>query len=130
MAQTLSGAFRKVKSTWRVSSLRPLLMAYRNSVGTPLCSHCGVAQSAKPSEYQVEAAYLYNFGRFVEWPAKGSALSSSFTICVLGEDPFGPALDTTLAGETIGNQKVAAQANLESADVGRLPDSVYKLVGG
>jgi hypothetical protein len=64
----------------------------------------------KPSEYQVEAAYLYNFGRFVEWPAKGTtAQTSSFTICVLGKDPFGRALDATLAGETIGNQRVAAR---------------------
>jgi hypothetical protein len=63
----------------------------------------------KPSEYQVEAAYLYNFARFVEWPAKGSNTSGAFTICVLGEDPFGPALEATLAGETIGNHRVAAR---------------------
>jgi hypothetical protein len=64
----------------------------------------------RPSEYQVEAAYLYNFGRFVEWPAKGNAdQTSSFTICVLGEDPFGQALDATVAGETVGNQKVVTK---------------------
>jgi hypothetical protein len=64
----------------------------------------------KPSEYQVEAAYLYNFGRFVEWPAKSTtAQTSSFTICILGKDPFGQALDATLAGETIGTQRVAAK---------------------
>lgn len=64
----------------------------------------------RPSEYQVEAAYLYNFGRFVEWPAKSpTARNNSFTICVLGDDPFGRALDATLAGETIGNQRVTAR---------------------
>ncbi len=64
----------------------------------------------KPSEYQVEAAYLYNFGRFVKSPAKSAdSQAGSFTICVLGEDPFGPALDKTLADETIGSQKVAAR---------------------
>ncbi len=63
----------------------------------------------KPSEYQVEAAYLYNFGRFVEWPATGASASGAFTICVLGEDPFGPALDTTLAGETRGDRRVVAR---------------------
>jgi hypothetical protein len=63
----------------------------------------------KPNEYQVEAAYLYNFARFVEWPAKGTNAPGAFTICILGEDPFGPALETTLAGETIGNQRVAAR---------------------
>jgi YfiR/HmsC-like len=64
----------------------------------------------RPGEYQVKAAYLYNFGRFVEWPAKLTTTNAgSFNICVLGEDPFGPALDTALSGETIGNQKVAAR---------------------
>ena len=64
----------------------------------------------KPSEYQVEAAYLYNFGRFVEWPERGTtAQTGAFNICILGEDPFGQALDATLAGETIGNQRVAAR---------------------
>lgn len=74
----------------------------------------------KASEYQVKAAYLYNFGRFIEWPAgTTTAKSSSFTICVLGEDPFGPSLDRTLAGEMIGDQKVAAKRILspqESVD--------------
>lgn len=64
----------------------------------------------RPSEYQVKAAYLYNFGRFVEWPAKGATpQSNSFTICVLGEDPFGQRLDATLAGERIGNQRIVAR---------------------
>ncbi len=67
------------------------------------------AQAPKPSEYQVKAAYLYNFGRFVEWPAKvREAKSDAFTICVLGQDPFGPALNATLAGETIGGTNVVA----------------------
>jgi hypothetical protein len=62
------------------------------------------------SQYQVEAAYLYNFGRFIEWPAKVTpAKTGRFTICVLGEDPFGPILDQTVAGEMIGNQSVAAR---------------------
>ena len=68
------------------------------------------AQSPKPTDYEVKAAYLYHFGRFVEWPAKATTTKTdSFTICVLGEDPFGPALDVTLAGEMMGNQKVAAR---------------------
>jgi len=66
-------------------------------------------QSAKPSAYDVKAVYLYNFGRFVEWPASVTAKSGSFTVCVLGQDPFGPALDATLAGETIDGKSVVAK---------------------
>jgi hypothetical protein len=66
------------------------------------------AQSPKPTDYDVKAAYLYNFGRFVEWPAKVTT-AGPFNICVLGDDPFGRALDQTLARETIGNRSVAAR---------------------
>ena len=56
------------------------------------------------SEYQVKAAYLYNFGKFVEWPS--GVASSQVSICVLGQDPFGPALDAVLAGERIQGKSV------------------------
>src|SRR5713226_3786760 len=68
---------------------------------------CLHAQQAKPSEYQVKAAYLYNFGRFVKWPAGVAAgKSDSFAVCVLGRDPFGPILDSTLAGEALDGKPV------------------------
>jgi len=68
------------------------------------------AQNPRPTDYEVKAAYLYNFGRFVEWPGKvAAAQSGSFTVCVLGQDPFGPRLDATLAGETIGGKTIVAK---------------------
>ena len=66
------------------------------------------AQAPATSEYQVKAAYLYNFGRFVQWPAPGAA-GEPFTICVLGDDPFGPILDKTLDGAAIGGSAVVAR---------------------
>jgi hypothetical protein len=71
---------------------------------------CLRAQSSKPTDYDVKAAYLYNFGHFVEWPANVAfAQNDSFTVCVLGQDPFGPVLDATLAGETIAGKRVTAK---------------------
>jgi YfiR/HmsC-like len=65
------------------------------------------AQRSKPTDYQVKAAYLFNFGRFIEWPA--SAKGDSFTICILGQDPFGATLDAALANQTIDGKSVAAK---------------------
>jgi YfiR/HmsC-like len=60
------------------------------------------------SEYQVKAAFLFNFGKFVEWPqASYASAKSPFSICVLGEDPFGAALDQTLHGKVIANRPVS-----------------------
>jgi len=61
---------------------------------------------ASPTEYQVKAAYLYNFGKFVEWPTRGTTSESSFNICVLGQDPFGSTFGSTLGGENIKGKSV------------------------
>jgi hypothetical protein len=74
------------------------------------CIPCLQAQQPKASEYQVKATYLYNFGRFVQWPSNAAAAQGeSFSICVIGQDPFGAVLDGTLAGETIDGKSVVAK---------------------
>ena len=70
---------------------------------------CLHAQQSNPTEYEVKAAYLYNFGKFVEWPAKVAAASEFFSICVLGEDPFGASFDATIASESINGKKVVVK---------------------
>jgi hypothetical protein len=67
------------------------------------------AEQPKPSEYQVEAAYLLNFGKFVEWPAKVESSPEPFSICVLGQYQFGPSLEKIVAGESIDDRKVAVR---------------------
>jgi hypothetical protein len=58
-----------------------------------------VAQAA--TEYQVKAAFLYNFAKFVEWPAAVLADSAApLVVGVRGEDPFGADLDAALRGKT------------------------------
>src|ERR1700691_4737876 len=65
------------------------------------------AQQSKPSEYKVKAAYLYNFGRFVNWPGKTTPEQDGiFAVCVLGPDPFGAVLDSTLAGVSLDGKPV------------------------
>jgi len=63
--------------------------------------------SAAVSEYSVKAAFLLNFGKYVEWPE--TAIGSALDICVLGRDPFGATLDETVAGRTVGSRNVKAR---------------------
>ncbi len=51
---------------------------------------------AQYSEYDVKAAFLYNFAQFVKWP---SAPSGPVTIGVLGQNPFGGALESAGRGQ-------------------------------
>ena len=76
------------------------------------------AEQPHPTEPQIEAAYLYNFGKFVTWPnTSGVSTGEVFEICVLGKDPFGPILDATVAGESIGDKKIATRkiSNLQES---------------
>lgn len=66
------------------------------------------AQQTHPTESQVKAAYLYNFGKFVRWQVAAPG-DDSFDICVLGKNPFGSALATTVAGEKIDGQRIAVK---------------------
>jgi YfiR/HmsC-like len=77
------------------------------------------AQAPKANAGQVQAAYLYNFGKFVKWPAVAPAnQSGAFNICVLDQDPFGETLQSTLAGETVSGKPVTIKrlSKIQDAD--------------
>ena len=53
-----------------------------------------MADDVPVSAYRIKAAFLYNFSRFVIWPESTGREHDSFSVCVLGDDPFGETLDT------------------------------------
>lgn len=70
-----------------------------------LASPTAPEQAPQPTEYEVKAAFLYHFGKFVKWPEQ-HRLGQNFVIAVLGEDPFGEVLDRTFAGKTVLDRRV------------------------
>ena len=62
-------------------------------------------KAAPPSislEYAVKATYLYKLAAFVTWPpGEFTTTNSPFTICVVGDDPFGGYLETAVAGRGV-----------------------------
>ena len=63
------------------------------------------AQNVRATEYQVKAVFLFNFAQFVDWPAGAfPAADTPLAICVLGNDPFGDALDKTVRDERVGGR--------------------------
>jgi hypothetical protein len=66
-------------------------------------------------EYQVKAAFLFNFAKFVEWPTRVfPATNSAFTICLAG-DPFQGAVEKTVRGERWNGRPLAVK-RIESGD--------------
>jgi len=49
-------------------------------------------------EYEVKAAFIFNFLKFMEWPQTGA--SGNFEICILGDDPFEKTLDQLTKGKS------------------------------
>jgi hypothetical protein len=61
-------------------------------------------------EYQVKAAFLYNFAKFVEWPVEAfQSPVEPIGICILGQDPFGRSLEDTLAGRVIESRSLVVR---------------------
>jgi hypothetical protein len=63
------------------------------------------AQSA--TEYQVKAAFLFNFAKFVEWPADAFPNADTpLQICVLGQDPFGGDFEQVIEDKTVNGHRL------------------------
>ena len=76
------------------------------------------AQTAASKEYQIKAAFLFNFAQFIEWPATAfTNTDMPFRIGILGDDPFGTSLEDTVQGETIHNHKIIVQRSREIGDL-------------
>jgi hypothetical protein len=68
------------------------------------------AQVERADEYRVKAAILYNLAKFVDWPPEAiSGPQAPLVVCVLGVDPFGPALDDALKGRLVGGHPLAVR---------------------
>lgn len=85
----------------------PGLVAGLLALGTAIGAGAG-PESAK--EYQVKAAFLYNFGQFVDWPDHAfPAKDSPLVIAVLDPDPFDGGLDRAVAGKSIAGHPVVVK---------------------
>jgi hypothetical protein len=76
---------------------------------------CNILQAQtrrKPAlEYQVKAAFLFNFTKFVTWPATAfKADDAPFVIGIIGDDPFGPYLDELVKGESLDTHPLLCSA--------------------
>jgi len=88
------------------TSVRLRIIAVMGLVAVMLCPSVR-AQSEQPGEYQLKAAFLFNFAKFVDWPPGTFATADSpFTICILGQDPFGHELEDSLRGKTIATRPI------------------------
>ena len=72
-----------------------------------LCFLAVVAQAQSATEYQVKAAFLFNFARFVEWPAEAFPTADApLQICILGQDPFGADFEQMIVDKSVNGHRM------------------------
>ena len=77
--------------------LRAVLLLTAAIAATPLAPPAAAEgppepAASQPAEYTVKAAFLYGFGRFVQWPPTAFAgPADPFVIGLVGDDSFGGA---------------------------------------
>lgn len=90
--------------------LKPTLSKICHLVLVGTCILQLQAQAPVKREYQVKAAFLFNFCQFVEWPADAfTSAGAPFVIGVYGDNPFGHYLEETVAGEKVDGHPVAVR---------------------
>ena len=67
-------------------------------------------------EYEVKAAFLYQFTLFVGWPGEEDA-QGTFGIGIVGNDPFGSLLERAVAGKAVRGRPVVVRRFKRAADV-------------
>lgn len=123
MTRSYRGATRKVERSGRVraaeqsdarSRRRRGLLRWLLPLGLFAALAGGVRAGATmaeaEAEYDVKAAFLLNFARFIEWPKSAfEQPGSPFRIAVVGADPFGASLDRVVAGKSVEGHPIVVK---------------------
>jgi hypothetical protein len=77
----------------------------------------GAQEAGAPSEYQVKAAFLYNFAKFVEWPPQAfPATNTPITIGMLGRNPFDGELERAVRNKVVNGRPLVMQKLASTTD--------------
>jgi hypothetical protein len=78
----------------------------------------GIVQAQASKEYQIKAAFLFNFAQFVEWPASAfPEAGTPLCIGVLGEDPFGNILNEIVKGEKVDGHSLVIRRYSQVSEI-------------
>jgi hypothetical protein len=100
-----------------------LLSLGRRLFNVALAYACLMAVSASGqsslSEIEIKAGFLYNFTKFVEWPAEAFAdARAPVVLGVAGVNPFGNLLTSAAAGKSVNGRPVVVKQFAEEENPG------------
>lgn len=78
---------------WRLVRYIPALLALGGVLAAEAAPLVETAEAARAPDYEIKAAFVVKFAKFVEWPAESSAVTEkTLNVCLIGEDTTGDAL--------------------------------------
>lgn len=89
------------------SRAAPLRAAF--AVIAALAGWAAAAQTPVSKEYQIKAAFIYNFTKFIEWPAGCFDEATPIVVVVLGKNPFGDELEKIVRGRTVNGHPLVVR---------------------
>jgi len=96
---------------------RPRIHALLRWWAVMLLSGSAAIGAEVAKEYQIKAAFVYNFTKFVEWPAERFAgADDPIVIGILGKNPFGESLENAVRGRKIGGRDITVISLSPSAE--------------
>jgi hypothetical protein len=92
---------------WEVRFFLFLLLSA--GLGNALLVSPAFSSDITMQEYEIKAAYLYNFSKFVEWPPQALPPSQNkLTFCILGDSPF-ESFSNTLRDRKVGGRIIVVK---------------------
>lgn len=96
-----------------------------------ILSSTSTAIAAPLEEYEIKAAFLYQFSKFVEWPELTS--QESFTICIFGSNPFSKFIEdletSEMKSKKVRVHLVTGTDPMDSCQILFIPRNEHKAAG-
>ena len=76
-----------------------------------------IAQEKSSRAYVIKAGFIYNFTRFVKWPPQPNKNSADYSVCVLGDNPFGSILKRLEEKTRLKERPLKIKLNMSRNDI-------------
>jgi hypothetical protein len=80
-----------------------------------ICAFTAPRQKNQAKEYNLKAAFIYNFTKYIEWKESGE--QNEFIIGVIGSSPISDPLAELVKSETVDNKKITIKRFNKPADI-------------
>ncbi|OFW12924.1 MAG: hypothetical protein A3F70_18960 [Acidobacteria bacterium RIFCSPLOWO2_12_FULL_67_14] len=70
----------------------------------PLALQAAPLEAGRLDESQLKAPFLYNFVKFVQWPASAERTTGEVVICVVGRDPLYEVLEAVVKDKSVNGR--------------------------